>query len=139
MGSAEVILLDTHTLIWFSAADEALGRQSEKLARAAFAQDHLAVSAISFWEIALLTAKGKLIGAKTAAVQRSNILSGGIQEIPLTGDIAVRAMELEDLHGDPSDRFIAATALVHGATLMTADKRLLNWRNRELKRQDASK
>ena len=28
------------------------------------------------------------------------------------------------MHGDPGDRFIVATALTHGATLMTADEKI---------------
>jgi PIN domain nuclease of toxin-antitoxin system len=48
------------------------------------------------------------------------------------------AGSLEGLHGDPADRFIVATAIVHDATLMTADAILLKWRN-GLRRQDADK
>jgi PIN domain nuclease of toxin-antitoxin system len=42
------------------------------------------------------------------------------------------------LHGDPSDRFIVATAIAHDATLLTADQRLLEWRN-QLSRQNAAR
>lgn len=41
-----------------------------------------------------------------------------------------------DLHGDPADRFIAATAIAHRATPVTADERLLKW-NHAIKRQNA--
>ena len=34
---------------------------------------------------------------------------------------------LHDFHADPADRFIMATALLHGATLITADDRILMW------------
>jgi PIN domain nuclease of toxin-antitoxin system len=57
------------------------------------------------------------------------MLSEGATELPLTGEIAILAGELEGLHGDPADRFIAATAIAHDATLMTADNRLLQWRH----------
>jgi PIN domain nuclease of toxin-antitoxin system len=53
-----------------------------------------------------------------------------------TGEIAIVAGELDGLHGDPADRFIAATAIVHDATLVTADERLLRWRH-PLRRQNA--
>lgn len=133
-----MILLDTHAAIWFTAGDEALGKQSEALARQALVEDRLVVSAISFWEIAMLTAKRRLESIDNPADQRTKILSAGIHELSLTGDIALLAVELQNLHGDPADRFIAATAIAHGATLMTADKRLLNWRHK-VKRQNASK
>jgi PIN domain nuclease of toxin-antitoxin system len=134
-----VILLDTHAVIWFVSADKSLGRQSESLAREALAKDELSVSAISFWELALLAAKRRLSVITDVAAQRQIILGGGIKEMPLTGDIALQAAELENLHGDPADRFIAATAIAHRATLMTADRPLLEWRHKTIKRQNASK
>jgi PIN domain nuclease of toxin-antitoxin system len=54
---------------------------------------------------------------------------GGAAELPLTGEIAILAGELDGLHADPADRFIAATAIAHNATLVTADDRLLQWRH----------
>jgi PIN domain nuclease of toxin-antitoxin system len=44
---------------------------------------------------------------------------------------------LTGLPDAPADRFIAATAIVHNATLMTADDRLLGWPH-TLARQNAS-
>jgi PIN domain nuclease of toxin-antitoxin system len=64
------------------------------------------------------------------------MLAAGIRELPLTGEIAILAGELENLHGDPADRVIVATAIAHDATLMTADANLLRWKHR-LKRQHA--
>jgi PIN domain nuclease of toxin-antitoxin system len=138
VGRAEVILLDTHAAIWFVTNDTALGRQSRAIATQALSEDRLAISAISFWEIALLIAKGRLRALRSPVEQRAKILSSGISELPLTGDIALLAAELENLHADPADRFIAATAIAHDAALMTADDRLLRWRHK-IKRQNAAR
>jgi PIN domain nuclease of toxin-antitoxin system len=138
MGRHEVIVLDTHAAIWFTTNDSALGKRSLAMAEEALSKDQLAVSAISFWEIAMLIAKGRLTARDPAAEQRSLILAAGIRELALTGDVAVMAVALENLHNGPSDRFIVATAIAHDAMLMTADKALLRWRH-PLKRQDASK
>jgi PIN domain nuclease of toxin-antitoxin system len=135
MGCPEVILLDTHAAIWF-AIDEGLGRQSQKIADKALADDRLAISSFSFWEMAMLVTKRRLRVVDSAVEQRNELLAAGVQELPLTGDIAILAAELEGLNGDPADRIIAATAIAHGATLMTADANLLRWRHR-LKRQNA--
>jgi len=124
--------------MWIASNDPALGKRSKALASAALAQDQLAVSAISSWEIALLIAKGRFKSLDSAAEIREQILRGGITELPLTGDIALRAVDLGNLPGDPADRFIVATAIVHGATLMTADERLLAWKH-SLKRVNAGK
>ena len=75
---------------------------------------------------------------RSSKEQRTKILDAGILELPLTGDIAIIAVELADLHGDPADRFIAATAIAHNATLMTADAALLRWPHAVV-RQDAEK
>lgn len=133
-----MILLDTHALIWFITADPTLGKQSELLARQALNDNRLVVSAISFWEIAMLTAKRRLEATLSPTDQRREALAAGIEEIPLTGEIAILACGLEDLHGDPIDRFIVATSIAHDATLITADRRLLGWRHK-LKRQNARK
>jgi PIN domain nuclease of toxin-antitoxin system len=129
VGSVEVILLDTHVAIWAAFDDNALGRNCRRLVRRASDQNELAVSAISFWEIALLVRKGRLRLVDSANEARRVILNSGATELPLTGEIAILAGDLEDLHGDPADRFIAATAIMHDATLVTADERLLKSRN----------
>jgi len=131
-----VILLDTHVALWLTADSSLLGRRSRRIAELAVAGDELAISAVSFWEIALLMAKGRLRSPETAKEMRRRILEEGATELPLTGEIAILAAELEGLHADPADRFIAATAIIHDATLVTADERLLHWRHR-LRRQNA--
>ena len=131
-----MILLDTHAVIWLANNDPALGKQSCSMALAARAENRLAVSAISFWEIALLAAKDRLELRGRPAELRSDLLDTGVVELPLTGDIAMLAVELAGLNADPADRFIAATALAHGATLITADARLLRWQS-EVRRQNA--
>jgi PIN domain nuclease of toxin-antitoxin system len=130
-----VILLDTHAAVWLT-IDQGLGKQSQRMADKALADDRLALSAFSFWELGMLIAKRRLRAVRSAGELRAKLLAGGIRELPLTGEIAILAAELEELNGDPADRIIAATAIAHDATLMTADNRLLQWRHR-LKRQNA--
>jgi PIN domain nuclease of toxin-antitoxin system len=131
-----VILLDTHAAVWLANNDPALGQKSCSIALAARAENQLAISAISFWEIALLVAEDRLELHDRPAKLRAELLETGVIELALTGDIALLAVELKNLHGDPADRFIAATAIAHDATLMTADARLLRWRSK-VRRQNA--
>ena len=130
-----MLLLDTHAAIWFATEDESLGRRSRDLAVAALKDGRLSISAVSFWEIALLVLKGRLRAVTPPSELRPLLLDTGVVELALTGDIALLSAAL-DLHGDPADRFIAATAIAHRGTLATADKRLLKWKH-PLKRQDA--
>jgi PIN domain nuclease of toxin-antitoxin system len=131
-----VILLDTHAALWFAMDNGLLGKRSQRTIDRALEDDQLAVSVISFWEITLLIAKRRVRSIDSAAETRDFILRAGIGELPLIGEIAILAGELDSLHGDPADRFIAATAIRHDATLVTADEKLLRWRH-SLRRQNA--
>jgi PIN domain nuclease of toxin-antitoxin system len=131
-----VILLDTNAAVWLALDSRDLGRRSRKIIESASNEGDLAISAISFWEIALLISKGRMRRPHSVRELRQQLLNSGTTELPLTGEIAISAGELESLHGDPADRFIAATAIVHDATLITADERLLRWRH-PLRRQNA--
>jgi PIN domain nuclease of toxin-antitoxin system len=133
-----VILLDTHAALWFASESSQLGKEADAVATAALADARLAVSAISAWEIALLVSKRRLGFTESAETVWNEFIAGGIIELPLTSEIALLSVALANLHPDPADRFIVATAIVHDATLVTADKALLRWRH-TLKRQDAAK
>jgi len=132
-----VILLDTHAAVWVAVDNRALGKHSEQILKKVVRAGELAVSAFSFWEIALLVTRRRLRRLDSVRELRERLLKQGTIELPLTGEIAVLAGELESLHnGDPADRFIAATAIVHDATLVTADEKLLRWRH-SVRRQNA--
>ena len=80
-------------------------------------------------------AKSRIELPTDARTFREMLLNSGLNEIPVDGAIGVRAGLLPDLHGDPADRIIVATAL-EGHRLVTADRRILGWGGR-LERVDA--
>ena len=133
-----MILLDTHVLVHYAGDDRRLGKRARAAIDRALARDELFVSALSFWEIAMLVAKDRLALDTTVSAFRAAALATGIQEAPLDGEIAIAAGELPDHHGDPVDRMLVATALVRGLALLTADGTLLDWKLRGLRVQDAS-
>ena len=133
-----MILLDTHTLVWMDADDGKLGRAARRAIDAQWQAQQVGVSAVSFWECAMLCARGRLELPHATRNWRADLIAAGLVEFPVDGEIAVLATELDALHADPADRFIAATAIQLGATLLTADARLLEWKHR-VKRQDARK
>lgn len=122
-----MILLDTHVLVWLDQGAGELGVSAREQADRALQNDALVVSAISFWEIAMLGSKGRLGVRRPLGPWRRGLIELGVGELPLDGEIAVVAGEFDDMHGDPADRIIVATALRHGARLMTADRKLLSW------------
>lgn len=131
-----MIVLDTHVLVWLMQGEERFGRGSRRLADRAFRENHLAVSAISFWEVAMLQRKDRLELVQPAGEWRRQVIDMGICEIPVTGEIGIAAAELSDFRPDPADRIIAATACLQRATLLTADEQILAWAG-ALRRQDA--
>ncbi|RPJ80344.1 MAG: type II toxin-antitoxin system VapC family toxin [Acidobacteria bacterium] len=131
-----MIVVDTHALVWLIQGDEKLGRGARRLADQAFRESSLAVSAISFWEVAMLQKKNRLQLVQPAGVWRQQVLDIGVTEIPVTGDIGIAAAELTDFRSDPADRIIAATASLNRATLLTADDQILEWAG-ALRRHDA--
>ena len=116
-----MIVLDTHVLIWAASDDRKLGRTARATIDRLWKAGKVAVSAIAFWEVGLLQKRRRLGLPSSLREWRDAVLTAGAIELPLDGDVALRALELSGLHDDPADRFIVATALVHGATLMTAD------------------
>ena len=122
-----MILLDTHALIWLSEGSKLLGDNALTLIDAALKKNELFVSPISFWEVAMLVDKKRLSIDIGVQVWRSNLMSAGLQELPLTGCIAIQSAQLSGFHGDPADRMIVATAINSGATLCTADQKILAW------------
>lgn len=122
------VVLDTHALIWLLVSSDRLGRRAEKRIDEAFRNSLVIVSATSFWEVGMLVGKRRIDVGKPMDQWRADALRLGIEEIPLDGEIAVKSVDLAELHGDPADRFIAATAIRVNAPLVTADANLLAWK-----------
>jgi PIN domain nuclease of toxin-antitoxin system len=82
------------------------------------------VSTISSWEVAMLLAKGRLQMAISARewVRRSEAL-GLLEFVPVSNTIALRSVDIQ-MHPDPADRIIVATAMELGLELITKDEKL---------------
>lgn len=120
-----MIVLDTHVLLWLDAASPRLGGRARKAIDKAFRAGECAVCAISFWEVGMLVSKGRVRISLDLEVWRSELLGQGLVEIPVTGEIGIRAAAMRDFAGDPADRLIVASARKHGAKLVTADGAIL--------------
>ena len=86
----------------------------------------------------MLVGRGRLSLDTQPEDWRRDLVDNGLIELALTGPIAVRAAELGGLFDDQANQFIVATALLHGAELVTANDKILAWRH-PLVRYDASK
>ena len=131
-----MILLDTHALVWLDQGDHRLGEKSLGALDVALQSNEHFVSAISFWEVAMLVEKNRLEMQIEVDVWRQSLIDKGLQEVALTGNTAVRSALLTGFHGDPADRMIIASAINLGASLCTADEKILEWQGK-LSRVDA--
>ena len=96
----------------------------------------MAVSAISFWETAMLERRGRIALHRPVDQWRQDWLAAGLEELALDGATTLLGAQLDGFHPDPADRFITAAALRHQACLLTADQLILNWPGK-LQRQNA--
>jgi PIN domain nuclease of toxin-antitoxin system len=117
-----VIVLDTHAWIYWLSASERLSTRARATIESAEA---IGVSAISCWEVATLERRRRVDFAHGArAWVRDALERPNLALIHVGHEIAMRAGELVDAHGDPADRIIAATALLADAPLVTKDRKL---------------
>jgi PIN domain nuclease of toxin-antitoxin system len=123
-----MIVLDTHVLFWWLSEDyNRLSRPALEAIRAEEERGEILVSSISAWEIALLLAAQRLrlsVDLTTWLDAASEI--EGLRFVPVDNAIAVASVGLPgNLHRDPADRIVAATARHFDAALITKDRRLL--------------
>ena len=121
-----MILLDTHVSLWLRLGDARLGLVARAEIQRAWESDEVGLSAISFWEMAMLRERRRIRHPDDVGQWRQEHLSQGMIEIPVDGEIGIRASGLENFHADPADRIIVATAL-SGHRLVTPDEQILAW------------
>lgn len=130
--TSPLLLLDTHIWIWaLNGVRGALSASSIAMLNQASAHGGLLVSAISVWEVAVLSSKRRISLAQPIDAWVSAGLSApGIRLVPLTPEIAIDSTRLPGVtHGDPADRIIIATARRMAATLVTSDRAILDYAN----------
>lgn len=115
------LLLDTHIWLWSLSEPRRIGRGV--LARIKDQDNELWLSPMSTYEALRLHHKGRFEIEENLSEWLARA-TAGTREAPLTHEIALVARQLQ-MHQDPADRILAATAQVLDLTLVTADRRLL--------------
>jgi PIN domain nuclease of toxin-antitoxin system len=127
MGSAEMIVLDTHIWVWWVDNSPRLTERLRELV-----EDHqssgLGVSIFSCWEVAKLVEKGRMeLTCPVSEWLDAGLAYPSVQLLELTLPIVVQATQLEGFHNDPADQIIVATAQVNGCPLLTIDTKIVNY------------
>jgi PIN domain nuclease of toxin-antitoxin system len=113
-----VVILDTHTVVWWANDPRLLGARARREIESA---ERLGIPAIVFWEVSLLVRRRRLDLGDPVSEWASKIQAiPRVEALPLTAEIALLADSL-DIHPDPADRFIVATAVHHKVPLITKD------------------
>jgi len=133
-GFSGPALLDTHVWLWY--LDGVAGRLSPdaiELLRRCVRGEGVVISDISVWELGMRAAKGQLElrpdprGWVDRASRRP-----GFSFMPLDRDILLRSNALPgEVHGDPADRMLMASAALSGLPLLTADPLIIEYAARE--------
>jgi PIN domain nuclease of toxin-antitoxin system len=120
----EVILLDTHVLIWLAFEPGKLSKAAGEAIHASGQMGGLAISAITLWEAAWMVTHGRVDFAGTTEAFLEEI-SSRTAVLPITPGVAVLANQLPSTYSsDPSDRLIGATAMAEGIALVTKDRNI---------------
>ncbi|MDP2710938.1 MAG: type II toxin-antitoxin system VapC family toxin [Solirubrobacteraceae bacterium] len=111
------LLLDTHVVLWQLQGSRIVGpRAREAIERA----DELAFSVVSFAEIGVKAAIGKLVIPQDL---RDHVVRGGMRILGLAAEHGLAVARLPMHHRDPFDRLLIAQARSEGLTLLSADAR----------------
>ena len=116
------LLLDTCAILRLA------NGEFRKFSRSAMAAlrnaDALYVSPISEWEISLKWRDGGIeLPLEPRELMRQLTEAYSLSLIPLSEEVMFRSTELPNLHRDPADRFIIATALMRSLPVVTTDRR----------------
>jgi PIN domain nuclease of toxin-antitoxin system len=124
MGDGALILLDTHAALWSMGNSALLSAKAKQAIEEGRRDSPIYVASITLLEVARLLAAGRL-GATTSLDTLLASVEQDFTVLPITAAIAAATTRLPASYPrDPADRIIGATALVHGATLITADQRI---------------
>jgi PIN domain nuclease of toxin-antitoxin system len=127
--SADPLLLDTHVWIWLVRGEGRIPKDILELMLMAAGAGSMFLSVTSIWELSLLDAKRRIslnmpcLSWVHTALDRSRA-----QTVPLTPEVAASSHQLPgELHSDPIDRILVATARLEGLTLVTRDRAILDY------------
>lgn len=120
------LILDTCALIWLANEPECLSQPQSRAIRAA---DEVMISSISCAEIACLVEKERLQLDRHWKHWFGHFTdSNGIRILDVDYDSLIEAFSLPTpFHRDPCDRIIVGTARRHSLTVITGDRKILEY------------
>lgn len=126
MGGGTVIVLDTHTLVWWVTGDPALSVAAKAAIDLELNGGDIVISSISAWEIAMLVEREKLVLSMDVSAWLATVAQiEAVRFMAVDVEVAVKSVELPgEFHKDPADRMIVATARKLAVPLLTKDEKI---------------
>lgn len=116
------LLLDTHIALWSVYEPDRLPYRARALLTAPGAEAFISVA--SLWEIAIKNSKHPGL-LPPVAIARADFAEAGFRELPITGAVMAQVESLQtDIHSDPFDRLLVATAFSEPMRLITHDRKV---------------
>ena len=125
-----MIVMDTHTLVWWANGDsDALSAGARTAIEAELDGGRILVSSISAWELAMLVARGRLVLSMDVSEWLAVVGQiDAVTFVPVDNELAIRSTQLPgEFHKDPADRLIVATARKHAVPVVTADAKIRDY------------
>ncbi len=125
-----MLVLDTHVLLWWVSGSGALSAAANKAIKNTLSKaGEIIISSISAWEISMLIKKERLVLSMDAESWLDEVRQiDGVRFVPVDNEIGIKSTTLPgEFHKDPADRMIVATARKLAASLVTADKKMINY------------
>jgi PIN domain nuclease of toxin-antitoxin system len=125
MGRSEVILVDTHVVLWLAFDQTQLSNRARAaIDEARKSGDGLAISDITLFELTTLSRKGR-VSLDISLESFLGEVEARFVVLPISSRVCVQALGLPAAYPkDPADRIIGATALAVGLSLLTADREI---------------
>jgi PIN domain nuclease of toxin-antitoxin system len=128
------ILLDTHVWLWVMSGHSRISREFVRTYERDIKLNRVFVSPMSIWETGMLVQKGRIeLETDTLEWVNTALEASGIRLCPITPRIAIQSSRLPgDVHGDPVDRLLIATAFDENLVLITCDQKILEYSSENL-------
>jgi PIN domain nuclease of toxin-antitoxin system len=124
------VLLDTHAFLWWVSDDRHLSSRARRII--GDGSNEVYFSAVSGWEIAIKARLDRLsvAGNDPEAFVAQQVSANNLSILPIHLSHALKTYSLPDHHRDPFDRLLVAQSIIEALPLLSADRRLAQYRVR---------
>ncbi|VAW35814.1 Toxin 1, PIN domain [hydrothermal vent metagenome] len=122
-----MIVLDTHTLLWWVSGDKQLSKTAGKAIKDVLIKSEVIISSITIWEISMLIERNRILLSMDIENWTKEVAEiKGVRFMPVDNEIGIKSTKLPgEFHKDPADRIIIATARKLAVPLVTIDEKII--------------